>query len=492
MSSNPKETKAAGDGQRALRALVVDDEDLVRRVLVGVLRDGGWSVEEADTLAAAREALGLGRFDLIFLDKVFKKAAAGERCADGMDFLEELTEGGTPGKVVMITGQGCLNDALGALTRGAYGYLPKPFTGDDVEAFAVRVASEVSCPSLEDCVAIPTEVQEEGLVGKSHSMAKVVEAIFRFAPTDASVLITGPTGSGKEVVAREFHRLSRRASGPFIAINCGAISEGLIESELFGHVRGAFTDARADRTGLLEEADGGTIFLDEITETTPSFQVKLLRALQERKIRRVGSNQYIPIDVRVIAATNKDISGEVEGGRFRTDLFYRLNRCMVHLQPLCKRKDDIRPLAIHFIARVAQRAGRPISCSEALLGALERYPWPGNVRELENAVEGAAEICRGGVIRLGDLPETVFTAIGELNEEASQVVIGRADVVQPLHVLQRNAIRNALEMAGGNQSEAARMLGIDRNRLRRMLRSGVGEDPAEDEVEEREVAVAGR
>lgn len=455
-----------GTRSAPLYALVVDDDPQVRRVIAGAGDGEGWEVAQAESLDAARRMIGAREFALIFLDKCLHDG-------DGITFFSQLRERGVRAAVVIITGQGSLHEAIQTLTGGAMGYLAKPFTVADVVE-QLRRADALARPPAPGEVITPTEYQEHGLVGRSATMTKVVSTIHRIAPTNASVFITGPTGTGKELVAREVHRLSRRAQKPFVTLNCGAVSPHLVESELFGHVKGAFTGADRDRVGLLEEAGGGTIFFDEITEPVQLFQVKLLRALQERKIRRVGSNRQIDLDVRVIAATNRDIKSEVEAGRFRADLFYRLNQCLLHIPPLKERPEDIMPLVSHFIARESARLGRRVSCPVSLIKLLEEYEWPGNVRELEGAVVTAAEVCRtdansGGVIQFSDLPDEIRAALGDDAGKDLGVLIGRAESEQTLADVERGHIERALRETRGNQTQAAKLLGIPRRTLVRKL-----------------------
>jgi DNA-binding NtrC family response regulator len=284
------------------------------------------------------------------------------------------------------------------------------------------------------------------------------------------VLLTGESGTGKEVVASALHQRSRRSTQPFVAVNCGAIPGELIEAELFGHVKGSFTGADRDRIGLWEEADGGTVFLDEITETTPAFQVKLLRAVQEGEIRRVGSNQTVKVDVRVVAASNRDVEQEVEAGRFRKDLFYRLNAVSIVLPPLRERREDILPLAQTFAARV-HTLSPTVKFSSDALSVLERYSWPGNVRELENAIVRAAAMC-DGMIRLQDLPERVRTNETGVGTPLSGENTANADEHEwsTLAVVEGRYVARVLERTGGNKQAAARMLDIDRKTLDRMIK----------------------
>ncbi|MGH9901038.1 MAG: sigma-54-dependent transcriptional regulator, partial [Pyrinomonadaceae bacterium] len=394
-----------------MRALVIDDEPMVRGFVSEVLRADGWQVTEVETAERAFETFG-GReeeWSLVFCDVMLGGA-------DGFAVLRRFAAEQPRAKVVLMTGHGSAAGALDATALGAYDYLLKPFTLDDVQAIARAVRRQVEVSrswqdggdhAVESSAAQPVYASDIDLIGRSTAFLEVMKLVGRVAPTSLPVLVTGESGTGKEVVARAIHRRSAGAERPFVAVNCGALPSELIESELFGHVRGSFTGAERDRVGLWEEADGGTVFLDEITETSLNFQVKLLRALQEGEIRRVGSNRTLHLDVRVIAATNREIEEEVRAGRFRQDLLYRLNAVTIHLPPLRERREDIPPLARRFAERV-RPAGKdaPISFSREALRLLESYGWPGNIRELENAVVRAAALC-DHVVRPEDLPERI-------------------------------------------------------------------------------------
>ena len=469
------EEAQTSDGRKppALRALVVDDHSQVRRMIKAVAEGEGWEVAEAGSLGAARALLAGREFHIIFLDKFIGPAE------NGVEFFRQLRREGVAASVVIITGEGDLHEALGALTDGAAEYLAKPLTAEQVAVQLDEARRRFAPPGgLE--VITPLEYQEHGLVGRSASMTKVVSTIYRVAKTGTSIFITGATGTGKEVVAKEAHRLSRRAGKSFVTVNCGAIPEELIESELFGHTKGSFTGAHADRVGLFEEAHGGTIFLDEITETRQSFQVKLLRALQERQIRRVGSNRYVDVDVRVIAATNKDIRAEVETGRFRSDLYYRLNQCLIHIPPLGERRNDIEPLVRQFLGRHNVLHGRAVGCALSLIEELEGYDWPGNVRELEQAVVGAAEVCKvdgggRGQIRVADFRDEIRAALGRLKETDARPPAGEEEDgdYRTLEAVEMAHIERALRETEGNKTRAAKLLGIPRRTLlRRLERAG--------------------
>src|SRR5215211_5718563 len=393
---------------KKMKALVVDDNALIRSNVSEVLREDGWDVCEAESAEAAFEMLHRDDWALVFCDVKLSDKNSGE----GYDVLRRFTEEQPEAQIIIMTGHGSAVGALDAVSSGAYDYLMKPFDVEDVLKIsqAVRRAHEKRerPGTTGELPPVPVYTSDIDLVGVSSGFVEVMKMVGRVAATNLPVLITGESGTGKEVVARAIHCRSARAEGPFVAVNCGAVPSELIESEMFGHVRGAFTGAERDRRGLLQEADGGTILLDEITETTPAFQVKLLRALQEGEIRRVGSNHTIRVDVRVIAATNRDVEREVREGRFRQDLFYRLNAVTLYLPPLRERREDIMPLARHFAAHACP-GDAPVSFSRDAVRVLVSYDWPGNIRELENAIIRAVALC-DRLVRPEDLPERVREA----------------------------------------------------------------------------------
>jgi DNA-binding NtrC family response regulator len=374
-----------------------------------------------------------------------------------------------------MTGHGSAVGALDAVSSGAYDYLMKPFEISDVRRIsqAVRggIEKRARTSNTGELPSPSVYTSDIDLVGVSAAFVEVMKLVGRVADTNLPVLITGESGTGKEIVARAIHRRSARTEKPFVAVNCGALPAELIESELFGHVRGSFTGATVDRRGLWQEADRGTVFLDEITETTPAFQVKLLRALQEGEIRRVGSNQTQRVDVRVIAATNRDAEDEVRQGRFRQDLLYRLNAVTIHLPALRERREDIRSLAKYFVERTLGPDARPIGFSKEALWMLDNYDWPGNIRELENAIVRATALC-DQIVRPEDLPERVrrsFKAIGKETNGVRTEAIDDDEVLLPLSEIERRHILRVLSRTGGNKQAAARILGIDRTTLQRKL-----------------------
>jgi DNA-binding NtrC family response regulator len=452
-----------------MQALVIDDEAGVRCFVADVLREDGWIVCEAETAELAYERLHERHWSLVFCDVVL----SGE---DGYAVLHRFAEEQPRSQVVLMTGRGSAGGALEATAGGAYDYLLKPFSVKNVQIIsrAIRKRLEKHAPPgiEEKEVAAHAYTSDIVLIGQSAAFVEMMKLVGRVAQTTLPVLITGESGTGKEVVARAIHRHSQRAAKAFVAVNCGALPSELIESELFGHVRGSFTGAERDRQGLFEEADGGTIFLDEITETTAAFQVKLLRALQEGEIRRVGSSRAAHVDVRVIAATNRDPEVEVQRERFRQDLLYRLNAVSLHLPPLRERREDILALAQHFATRIHAASHSDLSFSPEAIRLLENYPWPGNIRELENAVIRAVALC-DHTIRTEDLPERVRkgyeTTASESAPETNSIPTRNNEEWPPLSEIEGRYIARVLAHTGDNKQAAARLLVVDRKTLQRMI-----------------------
>ena len=455
-----------------MKALVVDDDELIRSNVAEVLSNDGWEVHEAGSAEQALELLNREPWSLVFCDV----RLSAKNNHEGYDVLRSFTKEQPNAQIVLMTGHGSAVGALDAVSSGAYDYLMKPFEIGDIKRISQSVRRSIEKRerrkiSDELPAQPPVYTSDIDLVGISGAFVEVMKLVGRVAATNLPVLITGESGTGKEIVARAIHRRSMRAEQPFIAVNCGALPAELIESELFGHVRGSFTGATVDRRGLWQEADRGTVFLDEITETSLAFQVKLLRALQEGEIRRVGSNQTQRVDVRVIAATNRDAEEELRAGRFRQDLLYRLNAVTIHLPPLRERREDIRPLANYFAERTVHDDARPIGFSKEAMWMLENYDWPGNIRELENAVVRAAALC-DQIVRPEDLPERVRRSFRTANSQSST---HRSDdetnneSLVPLAELERRHILRVLARTGGNKQAAARILGIDRTTLQRKL-----------------------
>jgi DNA-binding NtrC family response regulator len=465
-----------------MKALVIDDNELVRSNVAEVLRADGWDVSEVESAERAFEMLKSDRWALVFCDVKLSD----KHDAEGYAVLRRFVGEQPDAQIVLMTGHASAAGALDAVSFGAYDYLSKPFENEQVLDIARSVRRGIEKRerpgTTGELPPTPVYVSDINLVGASAAFVEVMKLVGRVASTSLPVLITGESGTGKEVVARAIHQRSSRAEMPFVAVNCGAVPAELIESELFGHVKGSFTGAHADRRGLLQEADGGTILLDEITETTPAFQVKLLRALQEGEIRRVGSNHTSKVDVRVIAASNRDVERETSEGRFRQDLFYRLNAVTIYLPPLRERREDIIQLARHFAARAQPPDCPPISFSRAALQALTAYDWPGNIRELENAVIRAVALC-DQVVRPEDLPERVRDALaaaeahGQAGVEGQEEEEGvrpagsaRGEEMLTLSELEGRHVARVLAHVGGNKQAAARVLGIDRTTLQRMIK----------------------
>jgi DNA-binding NtrC family response regulator len=452
-----------------MRALVVDDEPMVRRFVAGILRDDGWAVSEAETAEHAFEKLHEQRWSLVFCDVLL----GGE---DGYAVLRRFTEEQPQARVILMTGQGSAAGALDATASGAHDYLLKPFSDEQVRALSSavrrRVEGRARARAGRNGTAASGYTSDVALVGRSPAFVEVMKLVGRVASTNLPILITGESGTGKEVVARAIHRRSLRAEHAFVAVNCGALPSELIESELFGHMRGSFTGAERDRQGLFEEARGGTVLLDEITETAPPFQVKLLRALQEGEIRRVGSNLTVHVDMRVIAATNRDPAAEVRAGRFRQDLLYRLNTLSIHLPPLRERREDILPLVRYFAERARRPNSTPLNFPPDTLRLLENYDWPGNVRELENVVIRAAALCED-TVPPEVLPENICRgndAALIVDEEQTAAVFATNGKEWPtMSEVEGRYVARVLAHTGGNKQSAARLLGVDRNTLKRMI-----------------------
>lgn len=443
-------------------ALVIDDEKQVRQLVSTALREDGWNVAEADSVSSALEKLSAQNWTLVVCDVML-----GDE--NGFSVLHRVKDELPSTKVIMITGRGSALGALDATALGAFDYVLKPFVIADLIALARDVREQASTGiEFEDDVEITPSPAAQTLVGRSASFIKVMKQVGRVAGTNLPVMLTGESGTGKEVVAAALHRRSDRSNRPFVAVNCGAIPAELIESELFGHQRGSFTGADRDRVGLWEEADGGTVFLDEITETTPAFQVKLLRALQQGEIRRVGSNRTNRVDVRVIAASNRDVEKEIKAGRFREDLYYRLNAVSIVLPPLRERPEDILPLAQSFAWRASGLEPEVAFSPEAIV-ALEAYTWPGNIRELENAIVRAAAMC-DQTIREQDLPERVRAHQRSVLVAGDEVMMSEHEEWPPLSEIEGRYVARVFAHTKGNKQAAARLLKIDRKTLERMIK----------------------
>ena len=435
------------------RVLIVDDEPGLRQSLGLLLSDAGYAVIAEQDGRRGLERAVAEPFDLVLCDVRMPEM-------DGLTFLRNYRQRGGSALVIVMSAYGGEDAAIAAMKEGAYDYLPKPFRPDEV-VLTLKKAEERE--RLRQEVAglraqLAAGPAERGLIVESAAMRGALDLVTRVAEHNTTVLITGESGTGKEVVARAIHRASPRAGKAFVGINCAAIPEALLESELFGHVRGAFTGASADKTGLFEAANGGTILLDEIGELPLGLQAKLLRVLQENEIRRVGDQKTRRVDARVLAATARDLEAEVRAGRFREDLFYRIHVVVIELPPLREREDDIAPLSRHFAARLAQRFGRPLSLSDDAIAWLEQQPWPGNVRELENAIERAAVLTNHEILNPADfrsepLPTPHSPDSGEKGVESGTLR-------EATERAEREAIIEALRATDGNRRAAAQRLGV--------------------------------
>ncbi len=436
------------------RVLVVDDEPGVRESLRMLLKDE-CEVVTAENVSDAVRALDDAPPDLILLDLIMPGGS-------GLVLLEKLEKLDQPPPVVVLTATKTVATAVEAMKLGAVDYITKPF---EVEALRIKVRQLLEHRALEEeVVRLRDEVSGRSrlgeMIGRSSAMQDAFHALRRVAPSRANVLIFGESGTGKELAARAIHELSGRSSGPFVVVNCAAIPETLLESELFGHERGAFTDARERRIGRFEAASGGTLFLDEIAEMAPALQAKLLRALQERSVERLGASQPIEVDVRFVAATNRDLDRDVAEGRFRADLYYRVAVVPITLPPLRERRGDVPLLVEEFLKRSAGSRLTP----EAL-SALERHPWPGNVRELENAIERAVALAEGPELGLADLPPAIVQA-EQLEALREGVRAGRFGFEEAVARFEKDLLVEALERNGWNQTRAADQLGITRRQLK--------------------------
>ena len=447
-----------------MRILVVDDEAGLRQTLTLILREEGHEVEAAADGEAALAALAREDATIIICDVRMPKV-------DGLLFLERYRQAAGRGLVIVMSSYGDDEAAIEAMRRGAYDYIPKPFRADQL-LLVVRKAIERERLRWEVerlSEELSTLRGADGVVGRSAALREVIAVARKVARHPSTVLVTGESGTGKELVARLVHSASPRSARAFVAVNCAAIPDALLESELFGHARGAFTGAVQERRGLFEEADGGTIFLDEIGDLPLALQVKLLRVLQEGQIRRVGNNAERTVDVRVVAATSRDLEAEVKENRFRSDLYYRVNVVRLHLPPLRERGEDIAELAKHFATSHAARLGiaRPV-LAPAAMRALMDYSWPGNVRELENVIERALVLAEDGAIGAEQLPAAVRGVVApEAGAGSVPNGTGEGDlsVKRQTESLERALIRQALDRTGGNRTRAAQLLDLSHRAL---------------------------
>jgi len=443
---------------RQTNILVIDDQESMRDSCQQTLSRSGYYVETAENGGKGLEILKKKAYDLVILDLKMPGL-------NGLEVLEKIKEDDPEIVVVVITGYATIESAVEAMKKGAYDFIPKPFTPESLRVIVKRAINSREL-TLEN-VLLRNELKaglgSDIIIGSDKSMKAVEQLVKKVGPTDATVLITGQSGTGKEIIARAVHRCSDRNNKPFVAVDCGSLVESLFESELFGHVRGSFTGATATKYGRFELANGGTLFFDEIGNVSLNVQTKLLRVLQEREITKVGSSQIVKVDVRIIAATNKDLAEAVKAGTFRDDLFYRLSVIPITLPPLCERRGDISLLANHFLEKYNKKRGENIKAiSDRAMEALVEYDWPGNVRELENAIERAIVLTESDVIEPTDLLYYGLT-IKSTDTDSGKV--------RSLADTEKNHIAKTLKVFDGHKGKAAEALGIDRKTLRIKLRT---------------------
>lgn len=447
------------------RILIVDDDDVTRKNLARLFRRERFYVSVASSGRMALQRLSESPFDLVMTDLVMEDLG-------GLELLDQIKSRFSDLEVILITGYASIPTAIEAIKRGAFHYIEKPLRPEEMIHLAKQAIEKKRL--REQIKRLETQLQEDmkepALIGQTRKMLEVIRLIKQVAQVDCNVMITGESGTGKELVATMIHQNSRRRNNSFLAINCGGFAEELLANELFGHEKDAFTGASSARSGLLETASGGTLFLDEIGEMPQSMQVKLLRAIQEQEIIRVGGTRPVSIDVRIISATNKDLKRAVSAGVFRQDLYYRLNVVSIDIPPLRERKEDIPLLANYFLNRTAKRYDRQIGgFSEEAMEVLKNYYFPGNVRELENIIEHAVALASDKIIQLKDLPPDLLE-IDVFSFEQS------GDKVMTLREMQQNYIQWILQRVGHNRAKAAKLLGIDRSSLWRHLKRAEFED----------------
>lgn len=435
--------------------LVVDDDSSHRVMLLTLLADWGYQVQGAENGALAVAMCQQQPYDLLLMD--FRMAGM-----NGIEALKEIKSYNPSIPILIMTAYSNTETAVQAIKAGAYDYLTKPLDFDELRLTLERVLDHVALSNENKTLrnTLASSLDGEGMVGHSAALRKLMDMLAIVAPSEATVLITGESGVGKELVAKAIHANSHRRNGPYIAINCAAINDTLLESELFGHEKGAFTGAEKQRDGRFAAANKGTIFLDEIGDMPLQMQVKLLRVIQEREIQRVGGDRPLKIDVRIVAATNKDLQKEVESGRFRLDLYYRLNVVSLTLPPLRDRIEDIPLLAMHFLKKFAEKNDKKAKgFTPKAMDRLLKYDWPGNIRELENVVERSVVLMMGEYVSIQEFPPALSKG------ENERPAMGNDFANMTLEEIEHNAIINALEITGGNKSEAARRLGITRKTL---------------------------
>jgi len=452
---------------QAQRVLVVDDEESMCQLLSIMLERDGYEPVTAGSLAEAKKLLGKSEFDVVVTD-----LRLGNERTGGMKILSQVN-GNHPGvPTILITAFGSTDLAIEATRKGAFYYIEKPFHNDKMRLTIERAAEHKRLQ--DENRRLRAEQGRTGsiedMIGSSAAVREVKDLIRKVAGLSSTVLILGESGTGKELVARAVHKLSPRADKPFVAVNCGAIPANLLETELFGHKKGAFTGAIEDKTGMFEVAHGGTLMLDEIGDMESAIQSKLLRVIEERVIRRLGSTEPIPVDVRIISATNRDLEARVTEGSFREDLYYRLNVIPMRLPPLRERREDIPALAYHFLRCCSDKLGKRVdTISPAVMELMEKYDWPGNVRELLNVIERAVALCAGTVIELNDISEKVRNLVSRPSERVAELAPTGTSLEEETERLERSLIDQAMQRANHSQKRAAELLNLSPRALRYRL-----------------------
>jgi two-component system response regulator PilR (NtrC family) len=470
----------------AVKLLVVEDEPSLRQMLEILFRREGYTVVSAPGYRAAVEANAQHPqpFPVILTDLSMPDGS-------GLDLVPAAKSRSPASEVILLTAHSTVENAILAMRSGAYDFVAKPFDPAELAALVGKALEKGALvnENLRLRARVDEKEHRNELDGRSPALKQLFDVIARIAPTRATVLLTGESGTGKERVARAIHANSDRADGPFLVVNCGALPENLMESELFGHEKGAFTGAQVRRTGLLRDAEGGTLLLDEVGELPAALQVKLLRVLQERVVRPVGASEEIPVDVRILAATNRDVEADVEAGRFRQDLYYRLNVIRLALPALRERREDIPLLADRFRERYAREMAKDIvGFTPDALRAIERYDFPGNVRELENVIERAVALAGSRVIGLGDLPQAVSGQVGAPEAGLLSLSPDGCELDAVLHEVERRFLIGALERTGGVRKSAAKLLGVSFRSLRyRLEKHGLGADLTSDDDADSEI-----
>ncbi|MDX1642875.1 MAG: sigma-54 dependent transcriptional regulator [Thermoanaerobaculia bacterium] len=465
--------------------LVVDDEQSILDFLQMMLEEESYQVTTADSVSAARTALANDSFDMVLCDIMMPDGS-------GLDLLQEISKTDSRACVIMMTAYTSTRNAIEAMKLGAHDYLSKPFDVDELKVVVERALEQNKL--VEENEYLRDELRERyarsSIIGRSRKMLDIFDLVERIAATPSTVLIQGESGTGKELIARAIHYASPRSERRFLSINCGALPENLLESELFGHERGAFTGAVKEKKGLFQEADQGTLFLDEIGDTSLTMQVKLLRALQDKKVRKVGGTAEQEVDVRIIAATNQDLKQHIDDGTFREDLYYRINVIPIQVPPLRQRREDIPPLVEHFLDKFAERMDLPPKrISVEAMRLLESYEWPGNVRQLENLIERSIALSGEEVITARDIPLEIVRG-SESDGQVTELPADGLDLEAHLTDIRRDLMAQALERSGGVQTQAAELLGMSFRSFRYYAKK-LGLAPG-DETDVREVRAAER